>query len=150
MLVTDRESRMALCVCMGAIVNVTGNFFLIRTLCERGAAIASVVSETVVMVMYVLQGRRVYKLNRYGDTVAKVGIAGLLEAAVLAALRATLPESWLTLGAQVAAAAVVYVGALILLNEPTVRDTLSGLANKTFHRGGTVCPGYALSATAGV
>jgi len=138
MLVTDRESRMALCVCVGAIVNVTGNFFLIRTLCERGAAIASVVSETVVMVMYVLQGRRVYRLNRYGDTVVKVGIAGAMEAAILAVLKTALPESWMALGAQVIGAAVVYGGALILLNEPMVRDTLSGLANRMFHGGGTV------------
>ena len=141
MLVTDRESRMALCVCVGAIVtivNVAGNFFLIRTLCERGAAIASVVSEAAVMVMYVVQGRRVYRLNRYGDTVVKVGIAGILEAAVLAVVKNALPESWMAIGAQVVAAAVVYAGALILLNEPTVRNILSGLANRIFHRGGTV------------
>jgi len=138
MLVTDRESRMALCVCVGAIVNVTGNYFLIRTLCERGAAIASVVSEAVVMVMYVFQGRKVYRLNRYGDTVAKVCVAGALETAVLAVLRAALPESWLALGAQVAGAATVYVGTLILLKEPTVRDTLFGLTNRIFHRGGKV------------
>ena len=136
MLVTDRESRMALCVCVGAIVNVTGNYFLIRTLCERGAAIASVVSEAVVMVMYVFQGRKVYRLNRYGDTVAKVCVAGALETALLAGLRAVLPESWLALGAQVAGAATVYVGTLILLKEPTARDTLFGLANRIFHRGG--------------
>lgn len=136
MLVTDRESRMALCVCVGAIVNVTGNYFLIRTLCERGAAIASVVSEAVIMVMYVFQGRKVYRLNRYGDTVAKVCVAGALETALLAGLRAVLPESWLALGAQVAGAATVYVGTLILLKEPTARDTLFGLANRIFHRGG--------------
>ena len=129
---------MALCVCVGAIVNVVGNFFLIRPLCESGAAIASVVSEAVVMVMYVAQGRRVYRLNRYGDTAVKVGIAGVLEAAVLAVLKTALPESWMALGTQVVAAAAVYAGALVLLNEPTVRDILSGLANRIFHRGGTV------------
>ena len=77
-------------------------------------------------------------MNRYGDTAVKVGIAGVLEAAVLAVRKTALPESWMALGTQVVAAAAVYAGALVLLNEPTVRDILSGLANRIFHRGGTV------------
>lgn len=130
MLVSDRESKMALCVCAGAIVNVIGNGILIPVLCERGAAIASVVSEIVVMVTYIRQGRKVYRLNPYRDTLLKVCIAGIMETAVLFILRAAMGETWIAVGAQIVAAAAVYAGTLLLLNEPTVRETLSGAVKR--------------------
>lgn len=72
LLVTGHEFKMTVCVWIGAVVNIICNFLLIPFLGEIGAAAASVISEVVVAVIYVLLGRKFYKLSLKLSEVVKV------------------------------------------------------------------------------
>ena len=65
MLVSNQEHKMIIAVASGAVVNIIGNYFFIQLYAEMGAAIASVISELVVMVVYLNFGRKVFKLEPF-------------------------------------------------------------------------------------
>ena len=72
MLVTGNESKMLKVVAIGAVVNVIGNYCFIQLFEEFGAALASVLSETVVMIIYVLYGKKYFKLSYVVKDVLKI------------------------------------------------------------------------------
>lgn len=63
LLVANQEKKMAICVWVGAIINIIGNSILIPIYAERGAAIASVLSEICVAVVYVILGQKFFKIS---------------------------------------------------------------------------------------
>ena len=130
MLVSNHESQMVVCVSAGAIINFIGNFILIRYFNEIGAAIASVLSEFVVMIMYVHYGKKVYNLYSYKDTIFKVGIAGICEIMMLIIIDMYTEPSWIILFMQVISAACTYMFILCLLNENIVKKYIVYLSRK--------------------
>lgn len=122
MLVAGHEKNMVYCVAAGAVVNIMGNYFLIQRFDEFGAALASVFSEIVVMILYVYEGRKVYHLEKYSDTLWKVLAAGGLEAAVLLFCHCLMADSWLRLLAELVGAVVIYTGTLWLLDESFIKQ----------------------------
>lgn len=124
MLVSDNESRMVFCVGAGAIVNIIGNYLLIPIYAEYGAAITSVISEIVVAVCYICNGRKVYKLFDYKPTVLKVGVGAVLEWLILFLSNFVLTDSWLKLCVQIVAAIIVYGATLLILRESIMIDYL--------------------------
>lgn len=92
-LIAGKEKKMLLSVAVGAVLNVGLNFLLINLFQynnsiveflnshftheshvgfgEFGAAIASVISEIVVMIVYIAQGKKYFKLNGLFDDILK-------------------------------------------------------------------------------
>ncbi len=117
LLVTDHENRMIICVGIGAVINLMGNSLLIPRYQEFGAAIASIISEIAVMVVYVQFGKKYYQLIGVGRSAVKVVLAVTVMAGYLL-LCAQLPLSpWTVLALQVIGAIAVYFGMLLLLKE---------------------------------
>lgn len=130
MLVSNNEPKMAICVGMGAIVNIVGNYFLIRRYNEFGAAIASVISESIVMLMYIYQGKKIFRLYEFEATIFKVCIAGISEIAVLLFCSQILHENWGKILTEVISASCVYIASLALLGESVTREYVSRILNR--------------------
>lgn len=130
MLVSNNESKMALCVGAGAIFNIIGNYIFIQKYNEFGAALASVISEIVVMTVYIHQGKKIYKLNEYKSTIIKVIIAGIGEIIILFLCNLLIDESWRRLIIEIISASCIYVIILILLKESMVKEHLPLILNK--------------------
>lgn len=129
MLVSNNESKMATCVCIGAIINLIGNFILIHQFNEVGAALASVISEIVIMIIYIYQGKNVYKLNEYKSTILKVSVASMSEIIILFICN-LFSESWGKLIIEIFLASCIYVTTLILLKESIVKEFLLMILKK--------------------
>jgi O-antigen/teichoic acid export membrane protein len=126
LLVTDHEKTMVLCVGIGAIVNVIGNAILIPRFVEYGAAIASVISEIVVMVFYVHFGRRFFHISGEGRNVLKIVTSSAAMGIFLLIIDILLPGSatvniFIRLIVQVIGAIVIYFTLLYIFNEPMTR-----------------------------
>lgn len=120
MLVSNHESKMIFCVGMGAVVNVIGNMILIPRYLEMGAAMASVISEVVVMVLYLQQGRKIFKLGNYQFTVGKALIAGIGEGVSLCVMNKLFGISVSSFVFEGVFAIVVYLIILLLLKEDMI------------------------------
>ncbi len=122
MLVSGNEKKMILCVGAGAIVNIVGNAILIPMYQEYGAAIASVVSEIVVMIMYVNQGRRIFKLEKCGGALIKTCIASSVELIYLLLCSYIFETSWARLLIQIMGSIFVYGATLLILREDFTKE----------------------------
>ncbi len=122
LLIKEREIEMILCVSVGAVVNIICNCFFIREFYEYGAAIASVISEAVVMALYVVGGSRYFRLQKWKDTVIKVLIAGAGELGVLLLIDKAFEPSWLKFVIQVLGATLLYFGIMYALKEQIIID----------------------------
>lgn len=135
LLVTDHEKTMVLCVGIGAAVNVIGNAILIPRYVEYGAAIASVLSEIVVMVVYVNFGKKYFKISGESRNILKVVIASLVMGAYCLVvdhfiLGNSIARIFLRLVVQVLGACVVYFGMLYVFKEPMVQMYSERLKNR--------------------
>ena len=84
MLVTGNENKMIIPVGVGAIGNIVLNFILINLLEHKGAALASVISEIVVMIIYITLSHNKFKINRdLKPTLIKTISSSLIMASVL-------------------------------------------------------------------
>lgn len=133
MLVSGRENRMAICVCTGAVVNFVGNFFLIRYFGEVGAAIASLISEIVIMIIYINFGRRVFRLNKMSNTVIKVIISSGIMTFMLIIL-SNIGNEWIRFFTQVVSAITIYLIALLCLREELTTIYTKRILNKLSRR----------------
>lgn len=120
-LVTGHENQMLISVAIGAVVNVIGNSILIQVCQEDGAAIASVFSEFVVMFIYVLQGKRYFKLRNVKKDALKIVGAAFVMTAGLVLMDLLLPvgETW-KLIIEVFVSIIVYFATLMVVKEEKV------------------------------
>ena len=138
MLVTGHEKQMVIPVGVGAAVNIVCNAILIPLMQERGAAIASVVSELCVMAVYLLLGRKYRRLNyrSLSSSLWKEGAALLAMTAVL--MGATfLPLGGLFVTAiQIVGAVGVYFLTLILTKEEIVASYFNQIISRFRRKNG--------------
>lgn len=120
MLVTGHETKMPLCVGIGAVVNVIGNALLIPAYSEYGAATASIFSEIVVMIVYLFFSRGKYVVSDIKSSIWKM-IIGLISITLFLALVSLLSiPAIMKLAVEIIGAVVLYFGVLYLLKESTV------------------------------
>ena len=122
LLATDHENLMIISVGIGAIVNIIGNAILIPKYAEYGAAMASIISEFVVMIVYVNLGKKYFSLQGIIQTVAKVVISGLIMSCMLFVLSKLQLENWIILLLQIAGSLLLYPICLLLLKEDVARQ----------------------------
>lgn len=78
MLVTNNESKMPICVGTGAIANIFLNWLLIPRMYEYGAATASVLSELIVMLVYLTFSHSYFHLINNKVSVIKILTASVI------------------------------------------------------------------------
>lgn len=130
MLVSNQENKMVIAVTTGAIVNIIGNYFFIQLYAEMGAAIASVISEFVVMIIYINFGRKVFKLDHFMGTVGKALIAAAGETLVLFLCLWLIPNDLIRTIVQVISGAATYIVILYLLKDEMFVDYMHYFIDK--------------------
>lgn len=117
LLATGNENKMIISVGSGALANIIGNAFLIPKYNELGASISSVISELIVMAIYVNMGRKYFRISGIKETVVKVIISSLLSALYLY-LCSLLPlNGYCIVMLQIIGTCVIYSSTLVLAKE---------------------------------
>jgi O-antigen/teichoic acid export membrane protein len=124
LLVTGHETEMAFCVAIGALVNVIGNYILIPRYSECGAAVASVISELIVMIVYLILASKYYRSHGIILELLKCGIAGLFMGVSIYLVRICVSNDLIYIILGGVMAVLSYFGALIALKDRMVRKYL--------------------------
>lgn len=122
LLVSNKENKMIIPVTIGAITNVICNSCLIPKYGEIGAAIASLFSEFIVMVIYVLLGKNVYNLLGMKKSVKNIIISSLVMLFYLVIVSNLKIDLIVITLIQIIGAIIIYFGFLFILNEAVVRE----------------------------
>lgn len=130
MLVTNHENMMIRAVGIGALANLVGNLVLIPGLAEYGATIASIISEFIVMIVYVNMGRKYFKLKNIKSSVVKIIISACVMSLFLWMISIFHLDGWAVLVIQVFCGALIYFGMMILLKEEVVSGYFQLLIEK--------------------
>ena len=118
MLVTGNEKKMILPVAAGAVANVITSFLFIGNLREQGAAIAALISEIVVMLIYVSYGKKYVELSGIiKETIVVIFASIIMTISLILLGLCHIPLLW-KLALQVLSAIVVYFGVLVAVKEP--------------------------------
>lgn len=130
LLVSNQEWKMGVCVGIGAVVNIIGNAILIPHLREYGAALASVISETVVMVAYVLTAKKYFRMESMFGTLLKTVIASAAMGGYLYGCSFLPLNGWAVFFIQFFGAVFLYFALLILMRENTVLTSIEKVLAK--------------------
>lgn len=130
MLVSGKEKYMVVPVAIGALVNISCNAVLIRTHGEVGAAIASVIGEFFVALIYILFSRKEFKLRLYRKNLITLFSAVLLMTASLLIINFTHENGLGKTIKEIVVASFVYFSVLIALGEETVKRYFNILLSK--------------------
>ena len=130
LLVTGHENLMIVSVGIGALVNLIGNALLIPRYAEFGATVASIISEIVVMVVYVNLGKKHFRLEGIIRTSGKVLLSALVMGAYLFACSKIPINPWLVLILQILGAVVLYFAMLLIEKENVVVEYSQNMLGK--------------------
>lgn len=122
MLVNGYERLMVIPVGIGALVNIICNALLIPSLAEYGAAIASVISETVVMTVYVTLSRRFFKLKGILCSIWKIFFSSLVIGVFLFFIGKMTINGWIVVSIQIVGSVAIYFSLLVLTKETIVTE----------------------------
>ena len=125
LLVTNNEKKMIIPVFIGAITNVIGNYIFINMYKEIGAAIASVFSEFVVMITYILLGRKYFKLNGTKNSLFKILISIIIITLYLYIISKIKIDIIFIIMLQIIGSCIIYGMSLILLKEEFIYDFIT-------------------------
>lgn len=117
LLVSGNENKMVIPVVCGAICNIIGNYILIQKYFELGAAIASVMSEFVVMIIYICLGKKYYGKLDIKENIIKVLISTGIMAMFLFILRDYNYMYFLRTIVSICIAILIYFIFLLILKE---------------------------------
>ena len=120
----------------GAIVNIICNVVLIKLYSEVGAAIASVISEIVVMVIYVFMGKKKYTIDKSCLIISfiKVFLSLIIMFFYLYGISFIPAPKYLVTIYQILGSIVLYFGLLFILKEEIVYGVIISVKNKFFKK----------------
>lgn len=131
LLTTGHENKMIIAVGTGSMVNVVLNAILIFKFEEVGAAIASVISELVVMVIYILMGSKYFKINNMVKDVLKIlGAAGFMALYLIGVVFIPFPMEFIKIIVEIIGSIIVYFLLLALFKEEIIHLVLNRLRRK--------------------
>ena len=130
LLITGNESKMIFAVGAGAIVNVLSNLVLIYLYKEIGAAIASLFSEIIVMIIYVCMGRKYFKLNSVLKSIFKIIVSAMLVLLYCYFINKYINNSLKATILQVVGSVLIYFVSLIVLREIICISFIKNLLKK--------------------
>lgn len=117
LLAVNKEKLMIIPVSIGAIINVILNVILIQKYSEIGAAIASVISEIIVMLIYVMMGKKYFKLINIKNSVIKCFLANLLITIFLIIINIIQINQYAKLLVSILGSTIIYFTFLLLTKE---------------------------------
>ena len=121
---------MIVSVGIGALVNLIGNAILIPQFAEMGATIASIVSEIIVMFVYIYLGKKYFSLQGIITTSIKVFCAAALVVLYLFTCSMLPVNSWVILIIQAIGEITIYFIILIICKEDVVVEYTQTLIRK--------------------
>lgn len=133
-LVTDNEKKMIIPVVCGAIINLVLNYILIPKYNEIGAAIASLISEIVVMIIYINIGKKYFRLINMKTLYIKEGIALIGLTFFLSVTSILSIENPIKTIVQIVFSIFIYFLILILLKEEFVYSKFKNIERKVIRK----------------
>lgn len=130
LLASNKELKMIFAVGIGCVTNLVGNFLLIQLFQEVGASLASVISETIVAVVYLLLSHKIFKLNSMRKFTTQLMLSSIFMCLFLFFLNNHLSTSWIKLFVQIFGAVSIYCCSLLLLREDTTMSIFKRLICK--------------------
>lgn len=129
-LVTNHEKYMPIAVGVGALINIGLNAWFIILWGEVGAAIASLVSEIVVLVVYLVFSHKYFKLSLNIKNYLKILSAIILMSGYLVLIYFLVEPEILKVTLEIVGAIAIYFGVLLLTKE----EATTTMAKKIFKR----------------
>lgn len=134
MIPTQRQNMFTLTVCIGAGVNFILNVFLIPVFYSIGAAIASVLAETVIALVQLYIVRKDFSVKRIFLLSKNYLIAGGLMFFVLQWENIMLSPSFLNTAIMMVSGACIYFAVLILLKDKFFKDNINRIAGSFYRK----------------
>ena len=120
LLITGNESKMIIAVGTGAIVNVIFNTILIYFYREIGAACASLISEVVVMSIYIFLGHKYFRLINCIPSFIKIFISLIIMTCFCFVLKKNMDNLFFRTIIQISGSIILYFGLLIIMHERVI------------------------------
>lgn len=130
-----KENIATMSTATGALVNVILNMVLIPIYQDKGAAIATLVAETIVTVTMFVYGRKYIRVKRYDAHYLNCILGGLVMLAVLYLIRSLALEHWINIWLMPLTGAILYILVLYLR-----KDSFYEYAKERKNRYFGVCP----------
>ena len=130
MLVNGKEKLMLIPVSCGAIVNVVGNSLLIPYFGEVGAAIASVLGEVIVSIVYLSMSHKYFKVTGITKSVFKIVLSCIVMIVLLYSLKLFISNSLVLTIVQIVSAVITYFLSLLCLKERVLINYTSTFLNR--------------------
>ncbi|MBP5162472.1 MAG: polysaccharide biosynthesis C-terminal domain-containing protein [Spirochaetales bacterium] len=127
---TEQEKKYSVTVISGALINVVLNYFLIARWKAMGAAIASVISELITMVIQLFIVRKALSIRKMFLLGVKYAVAGLVMFVAVSLVAGNLDPSIINTFIIAATGVAVYVIMLLILRDSLFIDTAKGILSK--------------------
>ncbi|MCR5348589.1 MAG: flippase [Bacilli bacterium] len=128
------DTKFTICVCIGAGVNLTLNLCMIPFLYSYGAAIATIIAETVVTTMTFVFARKDMDFKSIAKTAWKYLLAGAIMFGATFVTQMFLPSSILNTFIIVGEGMVIYVGLLFLFRDDFLINLTQKALRKVFRK----------------
>lgn len=126
----ERQKQANVCVIVGAVINFSMNLVLIPKCGALGAAIATVVSEIIILVMFLIFGRTYIRLNDLGKYFCRYLSGSLIMAAVIYAMEYVNWNNAVVMFAQVFTGVIIYFAVLILARDDMILSFLQSFKQR--------------------
>lgn len=131
---SGQRTRSNKAILTGAVVNLILNSFLIYFLQSKGAAVASVIAEVTIVVMYLYMARDYFDILCIVRHSWKRIIASLIMFAAAVWLRSVIDQPLILLITQIAIGAAIYVVCLIVMRDKFFIKNVQNIVMKFFRR----------------
>lgn len=128
-----RDKEVVYSVAAGAIFAFILNLLLIPYFAHVGAAIATLVSELIVLIVQIILISKEHRVLMPFDTILKYILATLLLVVTLILIKFYIPQYWLRLLIAVPTGVLLYFGSLFLLKESLVIEIVTKIKGRFIH-----------------
>lgn len=115
-----RQKQANICVILGAVINFSINSVLIPKYGASGAAIATVVAETIILIMFIVFGAAYIKLKVLGISLMKYFACSLMMAGVIYGLNDTGFNNEILILSKILLGMTTYFGSLLLIRDDLI------------------------------
>jgi len=128
-----RDKEVVYSVAAGAIFAFFLNLLLIPHFAHIGAAIATLVSELIVLIVqFILISKEYRKLMPF-ETILKYLIASLLLSVLIILIKYVILQYWLRLAIAIPTGVLLYFGTLLLLKESLIFEIITNIRRRFIH-----------------
>lgn len=118
LIAANEEKNVLICTILGALSNIILNIVLIPIWKQNGAAIASVISETIVTATMFICAKKYFDLKINKIYISAIGIGVIIMGALLFVVKSIIHNPFISLIMSVALGMIVYVGINYILKNP--------------------------------